>query len=227
MTSADKEVNSKYGSMRARHGTNHASANGYIGQWFFQREQKFLTPRIQPGLVLDVACGSALMLQNCQDLEVIGIDYNQTACEQARLNQQLISRGDAFNLPFAAETFDSVVNCQFLNQQPRELRAKFLTEIARVLKPEGECHIMWRGAETLIHQSVNFAENLIRKIQSEPIFPQYHHPPDILLAEAERNGLYPLEVNMTLPIGPATVTPGSALAKFFGASHYVRFRRAT
>ncbi len=227
VTGADREVDQKYGSMRARHGIDHASANGYVGQWFFQRERRFLVPRIKPGLVLDVACGSALMLQDCPGLEVVGLDYNQTACEQAKWNKQIICRGNAFNLPFSESTFDAVVNCQFLNQQPDLQRQKFITEVSRVLKPGGHCHIMWRGADTLIHRTVNFGDSFLRKLKSEPIFPQYHHPPSRLLDDAKLAGLKLIEVNMTLPIGPAAIQPGSLAARLLGASYYVDLQKTS
>jgi SAM-dependent methyltransferase len=222
---ADQQVDKNYGSMRTRHGLNHASANGYVGEWFFRREQRFLTSRLNSGVILDVACGSALMLKGLANAEVIGLDYNLLACEQANANDQTIVRGDGFNMPFAGQTFDAVVNCQFLNQQTPAQRRQFIAELSRVLKPGGHCHIMWRGAETLIHRCVNFASSVIRNLQGEPIFPQYYHPPQLLLEDAINAGFELVEQNMTAPLGSATVTPGGLMAKLLGASHYVNLRR--
>ncbi|MFN3235681.1 MAG: class I SAM-dependent methyltransferase [Pseudomonadales bacterium] len=222
---ADRQVDKNYGSMRTKHGLDHASANGYVGEWFFRREQRFLTNRLGTGLILDAACGSALMLKDLGNADVIGLDYNLLACKQASANDQTIVRGDGFNMPFANQTFDAVINCQFLNQQTPAQRQQFIAEVSRVLKPGGHCHIMWRGAETLIHQSVNCASNILARLQGEPTFPQYYHPPQLLLQDAINSGFELVEQNMTAPLGGATVAPGSLTAKIIGASHYVNLRR--
>lgn len=219
---ADKQVDRQYGSMRAKHGLEHASANGYVGEWFFLREQRFLLSRLDPGLTLDAACGSALMLRGAKNITAIGLDFNAIACEQALKNQQVVARGDAFAMPFADETFDSIINCQFLNQQNKNQRQQFIKEAHRVLKHGGHCHIMWRGAETLVHRLVNFASNTLRRLNSEPVFPQFYHAPAELLAEATVLGFKLVERDMTVPIGPVRVTPDTILAKVFGASHYVK-----
>tara|TARA_R110002073_G_scaffold4917_6_gene31030 strand:+ start:1903 stop:2580 length:678 start_codon:yes stop_codon:yes gene_type:complete len=218
---ADQRVDEKYTPMRDRHDAQHASANGYVGNWFFQREQRFLLNRIQPGLTLDIACGSGLMLKRAPGLDVIGLDFNADACRQARSNQTAITRGDAFTLPFAEHCFDNVVNCQFLNQQPIGQEQLFITEAARVLKPGGQLHIMWRGATTLIHRSVNQLSRTLNRVKGEPNFPQFVHTPDNLVRVAKSCHLSEVVRTMTLPLGPAEIQPQNPFAAIFGASHYL------
>lgn len=219
---ADIDVNQKYETMRELHGTEHASANGYVTDSFFRREQRFLIERLRPGKTLDAACGSALMLENCRHLEVIGLDFNMTACQQAQKNKVSVIRGDVFNLPFANDSFTNVINCQFLNQQPGAVRQAFLSELARVTEPGGHCHILWRGADTLIHRIANWLDNTLRQFQGKEIFPQHFHEPHRLMEDAVNAG-FKIDLHvMTLPFGPSTVTPGSISAKVFGASYYIR-----
>lgn len=218
---ANQQIDQKYASMRGRHGTAHASANGYVGHWFFTREQRFLLSKIKPGLTLDIACGSGLMLLDAPDLDVIGIDYNATACIQAHSNSVAITRSDAFNLPFYNDTFHSVVNCQFLNQQTDNDAQRFLSEAARVLSPGGKLHLVWRGADTLIHRTVYGLSSLLRKLVGEPIFPQFDHQPNALIESSKTFNLKVVEQSMTLPFGPKEVSPGSLTAKIAGASRYL------
>lgn len=212
--------------MRDRFGADHARANGYVADWFFLREQAFLIPKIKPGKVLDVACGSGLMLQPLNDShEVIGIDFNNTACQQALLNRVNVVRGDAFSLPFEDASFDVVTNCQFFNQQPTRQVELMIREAGRVLKPGGHMHLMWRGAHTVIHRFTYGLISLVNYLVGRPNFPQFDHMPDQIMPLLTDCQLSPGAQRMTLPVGAADVQPNSVTAKIFGASHYLMLEK--
>ena len=219
---ADQEVDNKYLSMRSTHGHKHASANGYLFDGFFRREKRYLASRVKPGLTLDAACGSALMLKESSRHELVGLDFNQLACEQALSNGVNALRGDVYATPFANDTFDAVINCQFLNQQSEANGRLFVFETARILKSGGECHILWRGADTAIHRTAHFLDSTLRRITGKEIFPQFFHEPRQLITYAECVGLKVHDFDMTLPFGPPSIHPDKPLARFIGASYYLK-----
>lgn len=225
---ADIRVDKKYAGIREAHGGKHASANGYVGHWFFLRERQFLAAQIETGFTLDIACGSGLMLNQLPHLpHVVGVDFNESACKQARWNQFSIVRGDAFELPFRPNTFDNVVNCQFFNQQTPLQRRPFFAEVNRVLKPGGKCHILWRGATTLIHRSAHRVFRFVDTLKGAEQFPQYAHSPTELIEMAANFNLRAMDSCTTLPFGPAAVKNHNPLAQIIGASHYLQLEKVS
>lgn len=99
--------------------------------------------------VLEVACNrgtTMLELARKYDCQVIGIDLDAKVVAKAKenikrygLEEKLsVQRGNAFKLPFAAETFDIVINEAMLTMFPDVSKQKALAEYYRVLKPGGK-----------------------------------------------------------------------------------------
>ena len=99
------------------------------------------------GLILDAGTGTAripiLICQQCPQWQIIGIDLAQsmldvgrTNVEQAGLQQQIkLELVDAKQLPYPDSHFDMVVSNSLIHHLPNPL--PFLTELKRVLKPQG------------------------------------------------------------------------------------------
>jgi len=95
---------------------------------------------------LDVACGTGRLLAavHCAwpGMKLTGIDLSRPYLDEAR---RLIGRtarvkldqAAAEALPFADGSLDLVVSSFLLHELPREIRAKAIAEMARVLKPGG------------------------------------------------------------------------------------------
>ena len=66
---ADRETDALYAGMRRRFGARRAEANGYRYAGYFHREQALLLSLLDAdaAVVLDVACGSGLMLEPLRD----------------------------------------------------------------------------------------------------------------------------------------------------------------
>ncbi|XOV88186.1 MAG: class I SAM-dependent methyltransferase [Pseudomonadota bacterium] len=225
---ADLRTDALYGSLRQR-GSRDARSNGYISAGFFRREQSFLLSRLRLGpgdRVLDLACGSGLMLGPVAGaIDLVGVDYNQDAVAQARSNGVVVVRGDAFCLPFDARSFDAICCCQFLNQQAPEHQQVFLAEAARVLRPGGSLHLLWRNGHSLLHRGVHATFRLLRRLSGQAEFPQFFHAPRTLVAQAGSVGFSVAELKVTLPAGPAAVAVDSPLAGLVGASFYLELLR--
>lgn len=242
---ADGEVDALYRAMRDRFGGRAAGANGYVSTGFFRREQALVLDLIaahapaapRPATVLDIACGSGLMLGDpvARDrlpagLRVVGVDYNARACRDAAVNGLAILRGDAFRLPVASETMDLAINCQFLNQQARDARAPFLAEAARVLAPGGHLILLWRRADSLLHRGAHALVSARDRLTGRPIFPQVAHPMPAIAAAAEAAGFAVVTRGTTLPVAvpgrAAPVVPASGLVgRLVGASNLLVLRR--
>lgn len=111
-----------------------------------QREKIVKLLNLKPGeKLLDVGCGTGSLLKVAKrlhpDNEMIGIDIDKKVLEIARKKLasaeiQLINTG-AESLPFPDKSFDVVVSTLIFHHLPTEIKKKALSEIKRVLKPDG------------------------------------------------------------------------------------------
>jgi ubiquinone/menaquinone biosynthesis C-methylase UbiE len=93
--------------------------------------------------VLEVSCGhgggASYLTRTFAPAKYIGLDLNPAAIDFCRKRHRLpgleFVRGDAENLPFEGGAFDVVINVEASHCYPDFPR--FLTEVARVLKPGG------------------------------------------------------------------------------------------
>jgi SAM-dependent methyltransferase len=93
--------------------------------------------------VLEVGCGrgggSAFVFERFAPSAMTGMDLARTAIERCRRRYGgpglTFLTGDAQELPFAAESFDAVINVESSHCYPDV--ARFLGEVARVLRPGG------------------------------------------------------------------------------------------
>lgn len=238
---ADAGVDALYKTMRSRYGKTLAGGNGYRSHGFFRGEQAIVFDALVDAIgqaetaslpILDIACGSGLMLADLPEdtpnkirhLNTIGVDFNATACTDAFSNGLKIVRGDAFKLPLADNSIGHAVNCQFLNQQDHTARHPFLSEAARCLAPGGRLILLWRRANSLLHQSAHTVLSLQDGVMGRPKFPQYEHSFKQLISIAESVGLSIIDQKVTLPLSligmsPRKVAPSSILASCIGASN--------
>lgn len=106
-------------------------------------------PRLR---ALDLACGTGkwtpFFVHGLQDSgRLVAYDYSPAMLEQTRLRLEednpinlektLFVRGDAYGLPFPAQTFDFVFFGFWLSHVPDERLAAFLGEVRRVMRPGG------------------------------------------------------------------------------------------
>ena len=99
-------------------------------------------PYVKAGKLLEVSFGPAwLMGQYPDDVEIYGLDYNQTMVERAKEKMSKreikadIMQGNVESMPYDDNTFDTVVNTMAFTGYPDGQKA--LSEMLRVLKPDG------------------------------------------------------------------------------------------
>jgi len=126
--------------------------------------------------VLEVSCGhgggAAYLTRALQPRRYTGLDLNSSGirfCQQRHREHGLaFVQGDAGNLPFAADTFDAVVNVEASHCYPSFPR--FLAEVARVLKPGGHfLYADFRFADRLVEWEDALRQSPLETQQSRNI----------------------------------------------------------
>ncbi|MDT5333802.1 MAG: hypothetical protein QOF31_5099 [Mycobacterium sp.] len=93
--------------------------------------------------VLEVSCGhgggASYLVRTLRPASYTGLDWNPAGVAFCRGRHNLpgldFVQGDAENLPFVDQSFDAVINVEASHCYPRF--ARFLAEVARVLRPGG------------------------------------------------------------------------------------------
>jgi ubiquinone/menaquinone biosynthesis C-methylase UbiE len=102
--------------------------------------------------VLEVGCGhgggASYLIRALHPASYTGLDLNPAGIAFCRKRHNLAGlefvQGDAENLPFPDQSFDAVINIESSHLYPRFPR--FLTEVARVLRPGG--HFLYADARS-------------------------------------------------------------------------------
>ena len=202
---ADRQTDQLYRNLRDRHGDTDSGANGYRLRSYFLREQELLLAEAgDSGTVVDLACGSGLMIQPLLQANtnrmIAGIDFNEIACRDARTNGISVVRGDVFSLPLASDSVDRVINSQFLNQQPPEKARQFLAEVYRVLKTGGRLIIIWRNDRAVIHKLAVVLYRYIDRLTGRPEFPYYDNYIQDLASHGQDIGFRIIKKSLTFPL---------------------------
>ena len=189
---ADRRVDALYAGVRGRYDASDPRANGYVTKGYFRGEQQILFSMLNDAAttVVDVACGSGLMLRPLvgrRDL-VIGIEFNAEACAAARLNGLDVVRGDAFSLPLGEDTVDEIVTCQFFQQQTAAAVRRFIEESGRVLRPGGRLVMVWRNGAALVHRAALAVLGRLDRMRGIPAFPYENHSHAALREHAAATG---------------------------------------
>ncbi|HEY4299818.1 MAG TPA: bifunctional demethylmenaquinone methyltransferase/2-methoxy-6-polyprenyl-1,4-benzoquinol methylase UbiE [Candidatus Didemnitutus sp.] len=145
-------VRSMFGRVAARYDlANHVLSGGMDVKW--RQRMVWAVRRAQPRDVLDLATGSgdvafALSDGLVPETRIVGADFCQPMLDEAvrkqagqmRWSNVEFRQGDGLALPFPDRTFDAVTIAFGLRNMADRHRA--LTEMARVLRPQGRVYIL-------------------------------------------------------------------------------------
>lgn len=227
--SANKSVDKLYGSIRNRY--NDARANGYRFHTYFLREQEIIISALtkgEPGVILDIGCGSGLMAIPLKDKAklLIGLDFNEEACKSAKLNSLDTIRGNAFSLPLKSNSINNAYCCQFLNQQPQKNMELLLMECYRVLVDGGKLIIIWRNGKAVIHRSAHIFFKFYDLLSGQPSFPVVDHSISEIECFAHSIGFVTSKKQTIFPLLRwHTDKTDSMMSKLIGASCFLVLER--
>lgn len=107
----------------------------YPQRYWQQKRFKIITGMLdgQSDDILDVGCGSSKIIQFLPG--AIGLDYNLSKLRYLRPCHSRLVHGSIFGLPFADESFETVICSQVIEHIPDTESA--VSELLRVLKPGG------------------------------------------------------------------------------------------
>jgi ubiquinone/menaquinone biosynthesis C-methylase UbiE len=126
--------------------------------------------------VLEVSCGhgggASYLTRTLQPGKYTGLDLNPEGIAFCQRRHQVpglnFVQGDAENLPFEANAFDAVINVEASHCYPHF--ARFLAEVARVLKPGGHfLHADFRFADRIPEWEQALANGTLRIVQQRNI----------------------------------------------------------
>lgn len=109
----------------------------------FEEEENFLLSHISKNSkVLDIGCGYGRTIKTISSItnEIVGIDNDEKAVEQAKGCKLNIMCADVFNLPFPDKSFDHMVLMMTLVNFS-ENKARALKEMRRALRDDGKITI--------------------------------------------------------------------------------------
>jgi SAM-dependent methyltransferase len=140
--------------------------------------------------VLDVGCNVGALLsdvaRHCKAAELVGLDINRDALETARRRHPGISfvHGDAWNLPFERETFDTVTCLEVIEHVEGDRRADAFREMRRVTRPGGRLIVStphagwfsWLDANNVRFRVPALYRGLIGAGVKDPSYKKERHP---------------------------------------------------
>jgi len=122
------------------------------------------------GRVLDVGCGTGLVLQAFEEWEPIGLDFSKLAlnfCQSRGLNKNL--RADVTRLPFESNSMDLILALDLIEHVERH--DLLIREFHRVLRPGGCAMItvpahpyLWSDHDLALHHFRRFTMKSFRKM---------------------------------------------------------------
>jgi ubiquinone/menaquinone biosynthesis C-methylase UbiE len=147
-------------------------------KWFMREDVFKLRLIDQAGLkagmrLLDLGCGTAtltlMVKQMHPQVEVIGLDGDREILAIARnkVGQAGLSisfdLGMAFELPYPENYFDRVISSMVIHHLTAENKGRTMREIRRVLKPQGEFHMVDFGAP--VNAYARITASVMRKFE--------------------------------------------------------------
>ncbi|MEZ5691523.1 MAG: methyltransferase domain-containing protein [Rickettsiales bacterium] len=141
--------------------------------------------------ILDIGCGTAAFYDEVKKLDngwwVTGVDIAYGMCKKSAEKGAMVINADAEMLPFADSSFDGVFSS--LVMQWVDNPKQFISEILRILKPEGMAVIT-----SFVDGTISELEKAFAEIDSFPHISKFV-PSELLLNTVAHLGGVVLEVN--------------------------------
>ncbi len=146
--------------------------------WWFQGRKDIIRSMLsaclpgepRPGRVLDVGCGTGLMLRELAPWRPVGLDFSSHALEFSRgRGLENLVRGDVVRLPFADNSLDLILALDLMEHVERD--DLLIREFHRVLRPGGwmiatvPAHpYLWSDHDIALHHFRRYTSQSFRKL---------------------------------------------------------------
>ncbi len=148
--------------------------------WWFQGRKKIITACLEahgllrPGAqVLDVGCGTGLMLQSLAPYQPVGLDFSHLAMDFCRKRGiDRLVQADVIQLPFRDASFDLILALDMLEHVERD--DLLVQQFFRVLRPGGCAVItvpahqwLWSEHDEALHHYRRYSDVQLRRLLEE------------------------------------------------------------
>jgi ubiquinone/menaquinone biosynthesis C-methylase UbiE len=146
--------------------------------WWFQGRQQIVKSMVQqyvrkkprPGRVLDVGCGTGLLLQRLSALRPVGIDFSQLALRfSRRRGAKNLLRGDVTSLPIQDSSLDLIFALDLIEHIEHD--DQLVREFQRVLASGGHLiatvpahQVLWSDHDVALHHFRRYSWRSFRKL---------------------------------------------------------------
>ncbi|MCB2155784.1 class I SAM-dependent methyltransferase [bacterium] len=146
--------------------------------WWFQGRlrliqavlDRYLPEPPRPGRVLDVGCGTGLMLQTVASWKPIGLDFSQLALKFCRdRGIENLALADVVHLPFETGSLDLILALDMMEHVERD--DLLIREFNRVLRPGGYLMAtvpaheeLWSDHDIALHHFRRYSHKSLRKL---------------------------------------------------------------
>ena len=218
---ADKLYQSLHSSMQS----DDPRALGYRSIKAFQNEKNIVVEYLlsnRRSTLLDLASGSGLITKelNDTDIDVIGLDYNSSACVKAKDNGLTMVRASAFELPFLQSSFDLILSVELIQQYSREDLKYFFLEISRTLSHGGRFILVW-PTPSLIRYIARAVYIIKDNINNRDNFNIYHHPVGDIVQSCSESGMTLVSSELFFPFSGFRHLENSPFLKYIFGSNCI------
>jgi SAM-dependent methyltransferase len=146
--------------------------------WWFQGRKDIIRAMLdaclpsapRPGRVLDVGCGTGLMLKELAHFQPVGLDFSTHALQFSRSRGlKNLTRADVVHLPFADNSFDLILALDLMEHVKNDQR--LIREFHRVLRPGGclmatvPAHpYLWSDHDIALHHFRRYTAKSLRRL---------------------------------------------------------------
>ncbi len=167
---------------------------GSVRNWLVRKQRFFIRGLAgKSGTALDLGCGGGWKLFTTAG-RVTGVDLSALSLKGASTIYDSVAVADLARLPFASNSFDTIVSSDVIGHIPLEYKDDVIEEVYRVLKPGGYClhYIEAEGDDPL----TLFAKKHPELYQRYIIGPEGHEgleSPEATMARFRRVGFKPVK----------------------------------
>ena len=203
-----------------------ARQSGYQSTWWFRRvvnviKTELKIHKIYSETIVDLGCGSGLFLKHVfpKHKNLIGVDFNELACERALQRGINAIRADIFNLPFKEQSLTNICCINVLQQFSFDDISHFIKSSASILRQDGIFILVWRNDECVLHKLARLVYSL--SFKKNKSFSWYGHSLHDIVTLLSVNRIGILSACAISAVLGTRLRSSSPISRLLGAEFFV------